>query len=158
MPTDSAVVARWLTGIGMLVIGQLSEDEANAKIRAYVALLAPDYPPSSFGAASLKAFAARCKFFPSYSEVVEHLEGWTAPRRDSKPVAEWTDQDWLDQALSATGKPSLVRVFLQHQPGALALFEASVKAIEGPPCNPEYAEAAVNRALLAIAHTTRKSA
>ena len=158
MSTDPQTVERWLAGVGMLVVGQLSEDEARAKIRAYTALLAPDYPPSSFGAASLKAFAAKCKFFPAYAEVVAHLEEWTAPGRDTKPIADWTDQDWLSQALSVTGKPSLVRVFLQHQPGALALFEASQKALEGPPCDPTYAAQAVDTALRKIATTQRKSA
>ena len=73
-------VEEWLVALGMLTASK--GDDAEAKLAAYIPLLAARFEAAAFTQASLEAVAARCKFFPSYSEIVEHLGAWW---RDNRP-------------------------------------------------------------------------
>jgi hypothetical protein len=82
----SATVREWTIALGILTAGNMTRADAEMKLRAYVPLLQDNFPPAAFTQASLHHVAAKCKWFPSYGEVVEHLREWWNPRRPPPPA------------------------------------------------------------------------
>jgi len=76
-----ATVREWTIALGILTSGNMSRADAEMKLRAYVPLLQDNFPLGAFTQDSLHHVASRCKWFPSYAEVVEHLGEWWRPRR-----------------------------------------------------------------------------
>lgn len=71
-PAPPEVAERWLEALGVLCAASPQEADAARKVRAIALML--EFPARCFNRASLNAAARRFKFFPSYSEVCEHLE------------------------------------------------------------------------------------
>ena len=88
-------IEEWHVTLGVLTAGRISQADAEMKLRAYIPLLRDRYPPAAFCQASLEHVAARCRFFPAYGEIVEHLGEWwreNRPRPPALPPAEATTQ------------------------------------------------------------------
>ena len=66
----------WIITLGCLSSAVISADEAEAKVEAYSQFLMMDFVPEDFCMNSLKYVAKRCRFFPSYGEICEHLQAW----------------------------------------------------------------------------------
>jgi hypothetical protein len=76
-----ATVREWIIALGVLTAGNMTRAEAEMKLRAYVPLLQDNFPAGAFTQDSLHHVASKCKWFPTYAEVVEHLGEWWRPRR-----------------------------------------------------------------------------
>ena len=79
--TDHQHIRDWLKALGSLAACALTAKEFDARISAYVPLLATDFPRSAFGPASLAAIARQCKFFPAYAELCDLLSAWWREHR-----------------------------------------------------------------------------
>lgn len=103
-PAHDGLVMRWLSALGTLTATRPDEADAIGKARAYATML--EFPTSAFNRRSLDAAARKFKFFPSYSELCEHLEAETAeakrirhqlrrlialPVEDCQPRGRWSD-------------------------------------------------------------------
>lgn len=112
-PAERETAARWLGALGPLVAGNMSLEDARARISGYLDVL--DAPPICFTGRTLKAAAARYKWFPSVAELVEFFDEvvreikWTrfqaqrvanAPviRRSSRPKGQATDPTYIAAA------------------------------------------------------------
>jgi hypothetical protein len=108
--TSHQHIRDWLKALGSLAASTLSAKEFDARISAYVPLLAADFPQAAFGPVSLAMVARQCQFFPSYAEICKHLGPWWRENRP-KPVVnalnapsgrthdEWremAEQSWRD--------------------------------------------------------------
>ena len=71
-PAPPEVAERWLEALGVLCAASPQEADAARKVRAIALML--EFPARCFNRASLNAAARRFKFFPSYSEICDHLE------------------------------------------------------------------------------------
>jgi len=71
-PAPVEAIERWLEALGVLCAASPQEADAARKVRAMALML--EFPPRCFNRASLDAAARKFKFFPSYSEVCQHLE------------------------------------------------------------------------------------
>jgi hypothetical protein len=81
-PAD--IVREWTIALGVLTSsGRMTADDAELKLKAYVPLLVENFPPAAFTQASLHHVAAKCKWFPSYAEVITHLRAWW---REHRPI------------------------------------------------------------------------
>lgn len=69
-------VEKWLTALGVLCAGTMQTEEARLRIAAYAPMLAADFHPSVFTSESMRHVASKCRFFPAYAEVLEHLREW----------------------------------------------------------------------------------
>lgn len=69
----------WLASLGPLVAGNISVEDARAKLAAYCGML--EYPAACFTKASLAKAAKRFKFFPTFSELTEFLDAQHADLR-----------------------------------------------------------------------------
>jgi hypothetical protein len=65
-----------VTALGTLTATRPGEADGLAKVRAYAAML--EFPASAFTRSSLDAAARKFRWFPSYAELVEHLEAEVA--------------------------------------------------------------------------------
>lgn len=90
-------VRDWLKSLGVLVAGSISREEAEARLHAYVPLLSATFDDAAFCPESLEAVGRRCKFFPSYAEVVEHLSAWWSQHRPMAPRLVGPRMDELDR-------------------------------------------------------------
>jgi len=70
------VVRDWLKGLGTLTAAAMSVEEAVAKLNAFGPFLAEDFADAAFTAASLKAVARQCRYFPTYGELAPLLQAW----------------------------------------------------------------------------------
>jgi hypothetical protein len=70
---SDGTVKKWLASLGVLTAGKVGAADARAKITAYAAML--EHPEMCFTGTSLKTAARAFKWFPSYSEVAEFLDG-----------------------------------------------------------------------------------
>ena len=70
-----AAISAWLEALGALCAGNFSTEAARAKVDAYAPMLALRYRASTLDARLLEYVAAKCKFWPSYSELVGIIEG-----------------------------------------------------------------------------------
>ena len=75
-PAPQALAERFVTALGTLTATRPGEADGLAKVRAYAAML--EFPASAFTRSSLDAAARKFRFFPSYAELVEHLEAEVA--------------------------------------------------------------------------------
>ena len=73
--------AEWLAALGALTATNMPIAEGRARVAAYRAALASEFDPGAFCAASLRAVARGCKFFPSFGEVCEALSAWWRDHR-----------------------------------------------------------------------------
>jgi hypothetical protein len=71
--SDQSVLREWLSMLGALTANGMTANDARAKTALYAATLA-DYPAILFTQESLKELAAKCKFLPSYAELVDFLD------------------------------------------------------------------------------------
>lgn len=76
---------KWLQALGTLTAGSMPVAEAQAKLGAYIPMLAQRFPDQAFTARSLEDVASKCKFFPSYAEICEHLGAWW---KENRPVSQ----------------------------------------------------------------------
>ena len=81
-PAPVGEVRKWLTGLGTLSAGQMSLEDARAKIGAYAALL--DAPVFVLTTENLKEAGKKFTWFPSFGEVAAFLDGKTAELRRTK--------------------------------------------------------------------------
>ena len=79
-------IADWLMALGVLTADTGSRAEAEMKLAAYVPLLAERFPAGAFTPASLEHVASKCRFFPAYADVVEHLGAWWLKHRPAPPA------------------------------------------------------------------------
>jgi Mg-chelatase subunit ChlI len=75
-PAPQALAERFVTALGTLTATRPGEADGLAKVRAYAAML--EFPASAFTRSSLDAAARKFRWFPSYAELVEHLEAEVA--------------------------------------------------------------------------------
>ena len=73
---EQLTIRDWLKALGTLCAGTMSARDAQAKLAAYVPLLAHEFPAAAFTAASLTAVGRTCKWFPSFGEVTAALSAW----------------------------------------------------------------------------------
>lgn len=78
-PASPRLVGDWLARLGVLVAGNLSAADARIKIAAYAADLR--YPALCFTDQTRADAAKAFKFFPSFAELSEFLDGIAAPHR-----------------------------------------------------------------------------
>jgi hypothetical protein len=118
-PADKALVQKWLQALGVLCAGQMTAADAKAKIGAYVPLL--DAPASVLNRRTLADAGRAFKWFPSFAELSEFLDGrtWvmrklaarlkllaeTTPQIEHQPGSDWKDltqeqRDEIDRRLS----------------------------------------------------------
>lgn len=64
---------RWLTSLGTLVAANLTLEDARARVSAYTSLLAP--VSGALTEDSLDRAGRKFKWFPSYAEIAEFLDG-----------------------------------------------------------------------------------
>jgi len=104
-PADQATVAKWLTSLGVLCAGQTTASDAKTKIAAYAPLM--DYPASVLTKQTLQDAGRAFKWFPSFAEVSEFLDGRTwvmrklaarlrmlaesTPEIEHQPGSDWKD-------------------------------------------------------------------
>lgn len=60
-------MSEWLSSLGLLVAGQMTAEDARARVTAYVAML--EFPAECFTRATLKAAAEQFRFWPSFAEL-----------------------------------------------------------------------------------------
>jgi hypothetical protein len=76
-PAHLTRVGTWLNDLATLVAGSTPLAEIKTKIAAVAGLLAEDFPHrDTFTKTSLAAMAKEFTFFPSYAELVRHLNRW----------------------------------------------------------------------------------
>jgi hypothetical protein len=76
---------RWLIDLGLLTTtGRPQEQDVQERILSYLTLLTAEFPPAAFCEASLAHVAQACQWFPSYSEVHQHLSAWRKQRSEQK--------------------------------------------------------------------------
>lgn len=83
MSTRTMAPKKWLNALGALCASNVGEEEASAKVNAYLPLITEDFAPPAFCDASLRAVAGKCEFFPAYARLVELLGAWWT---ENKPV------------------------------------------------------------------------
>jgi hypothetical protein len=104
-PADPTLVAKWLSKLGILCAGQMTASDAKTKISAYAPLL--QCPSSVLTDRTLVDAGRAFKWFPSFAEVSEFLDGRTWVMRKLaarlKLLSETTPQlehqvgsDWKD--------------------------------------------------------------
>jgi hypothetical protein len=71
-----AVADKWLKQLGVLCCGNMTAADAELKCSAYASMICDRFPMTTFTKEALGFVAGRCKFFPSYGEVLEHLGAW----------------------------------------------------------------------------------
>ena len=69
-------VSEWLTALGSLCAGTMTQDEATTKIMAYTPMLRHEFRAEAFTATTLAHVARGCKFFPAFSEICTLLAAW----------------------------------------------------------------------------------
>jgi hypothetical protein len=80
--THLPVVRRWCLSLAVLSAINLSRDDAEMKMAAYVPLLMREFPDAAFTADSLSHVARRAaKGFPTYGELCGWLGEWWADHR-----------------------------------------------------------------------------
>lgn len=108
-PADMDLVRKWLAALGVMCAGNMPAADAKAKIGVYAPNL--DHPHSCFTEETLREAGRAFKWFPSYSEVAEFLDGKARPIKKLKlrleavanaPVAERTREgkQWRDMTES----------------------------------------------------------
>lgn len=79
--TDAAT---WLRALGTLCSGTMSVKESQAKMAAYVPMLAREFSAEAFTMDSLAAVARACESFPSFGKLSGALSAWW---QDNAPTA-----------------------------------------------------------------------
>jgi hypothetical protein len=74
--SDYQAVREWLESLGLLTAGTMTAADAKVRCAAYAGLLCDELPVTAFTKQSLVFVAAKCKFFPAFGEVSEHLAAW----------------------------------------------------------------------------------
>lgn len=74
-PADRKLIEKWLIHLGVLCAGQISTEDAKAKVMAYAELM--DAPASVLNKRTLADAGRAFKWFPSFAEVSEFLDGRT---------------------------------------------------------------------------------
>lgn len=104
-PADKKLIEKWLVHLGVLCAGQISVEDAKAKVIAYAELM--DYPAGVLNRRTLADAGRAFKWFPSFAEVSSFLDGRTWAMRKLaarlKMLADTTPQiehhqgsDWKD--------------------------------------------------------------
>lgn len=146
MSTDAKTVRDWLKALGVLCADNQPERQASAKLAAYAPLLAIEFPAKAFTPASLRAIAAKCKFFPAYAELVELLGEWQRENQPARPAitdqrepdawmakierekaqaqADWSDPIKVRQSLAGIGLDHPMRDYLGRMLGSLVAKHA----------------------------------
>ena len=86
-------VAGWLNDLAVLTAGSAPLADAKARAATMAGVLADDYPTAAFCRPSLTHVASKCRFFPSYAELCEHLGGWWQGHRP-EPSTVYTPDAW----------------------------------------------------------------
>jgi hypothetical protein len=92
------IVLDWLKSLGVLCAGNMTVEDARTRCGAYATMLSEAFPAAAFTRKSLEEVASRCKWFPSYAEVVAALgeirrESLTIQQRmGAVPIREITQQ------------------------------------------------------------------
>jgi hypothetical protein len=71
--TDFQTITQWLRSLGVLCAGTMTAEDAKMRCAAYADLVSAEFPVTAFTRKSLEHVASKCKFFPSYGELVQHL-------------------------------------------------------------------------------------
>ncbi len=79
-PSPLGVRLHWLSGLGILIAGNMPLDDVKAKVAAYAAGLS--HPSVCFTDETRFAAARRFKWWPSFSELAQFLDGEAAPLRE----------------------------------------------------------------------------
>lgn len=77
----------WLKALGALVAANLSKEEAEARLAAFVPLLANEFDVAVFNGESLGAVGRACTFFPTFGELCERLAEWSKNHRPPPVLA-----------------------------------------------------------------------
>ncbi|HEY2617813.1 MAG TPA: hypothetical protein VGI78_10780 [Acetobacteraceae bacterium] len=70
----------------MLCADKGSKEELQVKLKAYVPMLAQEFPVDAFGTASLAAVGRSFTFFPSFAELCTALSPWWKEHRPQRPA------------------------------------------------------------------------
>lgn len=93
MSTDQSIVSKWLKSLGVLVATGMSVTDAKERLSVFVPLLSREFDARFFNAATLTFVARKCKFFPTFSEICEHLSDCGSTEPQSVPMLEGPTED-----------------------------------------------------------------
>ena len=79
------LVSRWLAQLGTLCASAMAISDVQAKLAIYAPMLSREFHPSIFNADCLAFVARRCKFFPTYGELCEHLGAYRREPGNAPP-------------------------------------------------------------------------
>ena len=99
-PAPDDLVKKWLVKLGILTAGNVGEQDAETKIKAYAFMLSS--PSKCYTAATLKTAARLFKFFPSYSEIAGFLDGECIDERNQLRRLKRISQGPVDDTTPAT--------------------------------------------------------
>ena len=88
MRADRGSVALFVVRLGKLcaVPAGLTEADVLSRVGEYAALLCGEMECGAFTDASFAYVAARCRFFPAYAELLDHLRAWWRENRPALPA------------------------------------------------------------------------
>lgn len=84
MATEFPHVRQWLQSLGVLVATAMTLAEAKERLATFAPLLNAEFDRRFFNERSLAFVAKRCKFFPTFSEICEHLHEFGADLRSDQ--------------------------------------------------------------------------
>ena len=94
-PVSQIDFAKWLASLGILCAGNMTADDAKAKIGAYKTLMHP--PRGVLTQESLDKAGRTFKWFPTYGEVAEFLDAEERELRNqmarAKQIRDWRPQN-----------------------------------------------------------------
>lgn len=76
MAETTETIRNWLKALGTLVAASMAISEVSGRLDAFVPMLAESFQPRHFTRDSLRFVAEKCKFFPTYGELCDHLNAW----------------------------------------------------------------------------------
>jgi hypothetical protein len=90
--TNPTLIRQWLQSLGVLVATGMSVTDAKERLATFAPLLASEFDARFFCQRSLAFVAKQCKFFPTFSEICEHLHEFGADLRTSQLLLAGPDR------------------------------------------------------------------
>lgn len=72
--SETQRIFTWLSKLALLLAANMSPEETTARAKAYAAMLAGQYDPRIYSLETLRDFAKRFKFWPSFGEITAALD------------------------------------------------------------------------------------
>lgn len=149
MQTATETIRRWLQSLGTLCATNLSVQDVQDKLRAYVPILEREFDARYFTADSLTFVATKAKWFPSYGEVVGWLREWRSEANFGMPSAPLSSAPQIEgPTRSGRARPCVtITELVEHEMGYRALRWTDYGVYPYTAAEREAAEADVRRRL-----------